>query len=56
MITASKIKYYLYFYRYNIFVPGTIGGIVLADYLNLKKKRALAIRRAERESTSKTLV
>jgi hypothetical protein len=48
MISISKLKYYLYFYRYNILVPGTIGGIILADYLHLKKKRLLAVEKARR--------
>lgn len=47
MLNLSRIKYYLYYYRYNILVPSIIGGIILLDYLKLKKKRALALRQAE---------
>lgn len=56
MINVSKIKYYLYFYRYNIIFPGTIGGLVLYDYLNLRKKREIAVRKAKRaEEKAKAL-
>lgn len=48
MLSISQIKYYLYFYRYNIIVPGTVGGLVLYDYLNLKKKREIALKKAKR--------
>lgn len=41
MLSLSQIKYYIHFYRYNIFIPGGIGGIVLYDYLKLKKRRKL---------------
>lgn len=48
MINLSKLRYYLYYYRYNILIPTTVGGIVLYDYLNLKKKRRLAEAKANR--------
>lgn len=48
MINASQIKYYLYFYRYNIIFPGTIGGLILYDYFNLREKREIAVRKAKR--------
>lgn len=56
MINVSQIKYYLYYYRYNIAFPGIIGGLVLFDYLHLKKKREIAVKKAKRlEEKAKAL-
>lgn len=56
MVNASQIKYYLYYYRYNIAFPGIIGGIVLYDYLYLKRKKEIALRKAKRlEEKAKAL-
>lgn len=50
MFNVSRLKYYLFYYRYNILVPSVIGGIIINDYLNLKEKRRRAVLKAEREA------
>lgn len=50
MINLSKVKYFLFYYRYNIIVPSIVGGLVLYDYLNLKEKRRIKLARAERKA------
>jgi len=46
MWSLSKIKYYLFFYRYNILFPSVVGGIIFLDWSNLRKKRKLAVEQA----------
>lgn len=53
MINLSKVKYYLYFYRYNILVPSIVGGIILADIYNNRRKRELALAEARRKEAKK---
>lgn len=50
MVNINKIKNFVYYYRYNILFPGTIGGLILYDYLNLKKKRRLVEEQAQRKA------
>lgn len=53
MSTAGKIKDFLFFYRYNIIIPSTIGFFILYDYLKLKERRRLSELQAEKEAIKK---
>lgn len=53
MINLSKVKYFLYYYRYNILFPGVIGGVILYDISNNKKKRERLLAEKRREAASK---
>lgn len=39
MVDAKNIGRLLYFYRWNILLPGTVGSIIAWDYLRLRKKK-----------------
>lgn len=51
LMMLSKIKYYLYFYRYNIIIPSTVFGIIGWDYFALKKKKEKKLKYATGKSS-----
>lgn len=50
MLSLSKIKYFLFYYRYNIIIPGSLGSLIVYDYLNLKEKRRVKVIHAQRDA------